>query len=88
MRVKLLKIHQRYCLKKLVLNSICFGRGRLLGFFLRHVLKCFTSFQILPGIQNEDGRIRNLAVKALGLCCVISKDLVMQYLPLFMQVMK
>lgn len=48
----------------------------------------FTSFQILPGIQNEDGRIRNLAVKALGLCCVISKDLVMQYLPLFMQVMK
>lgn len=40
---------------------------------------------ILPGIQNEDGRIRNLAVKALGLCCVISKDLVMQYLPLFMQ---
>lgn len=84
MRVKLLKIHQRYCLKKLA-----FWKGLPFRvFFLKTCLKMFTSFQILPGIQNEDGRIRNLAVKALGLCCVISKDLVMQYLPLFMQVMK
>ncbi|KAL4231186.1 hypothetical protein ACF0H5_008768 [Mactra antiquata] len=41
--------------------------------------------QILPGIQNEDAHVRNMAMQALGLCCYISKDLLTTYIPLFMQ---
>ena len=43
-------------------------------------------FQILPGIQNEDAEVRNIAMQALGLCCYLSKDLLVSYIPLFMQV--
>ena len=47
-------------------------------------LLCFL--QILPGIQNEDAEVRNMAMQALGLCCYLSKDLLVSYIPLFMQV--
>ncbi|KAK3094775.1 hypothetical protein FSP39_006096 [Pinctada imbricata] len=52
---------------------------------LNPTLQMLVESLILPGIQNEDSRVRKLAVQALGLCCVLSKDLVLQYLPLFMQ---
>ena len=45
-----------------------------------------TIFQILPGIMNEDAGIRNMAVRSLGMCCLLNKDLVLVHLPLFMQV--
>ena len=47
-----------------------------------------TIFQILPGIMNEDAGIRNMAVRSLGMCCLLNKDLVLVHLPLFMQVQK
>ena len=50
---------------------------------------CYSSvfhFQILPGIQNEDVEVRNVAMQALGLCCYLSKDQLVSYIPLFMQV--
>jgi len=43
--------------------------------------------QIVPGIQNEVAEVRNMAMQALGLCCYLSKDLLVTYIPLFMQVM-
>ncbi|CAL1528460.1 unnamed protein product [Lymnaea stagnalis] len=43
------------------------------------------SQQILPGMANEDADIRNNAVRAIGLYCLISKDLVMQNLPILLQ---
>lgn len=46
---------------------------------------CF-SLQIVPGIQNENAEVRNTAMQALGLCCYLSKDLLVTYIPLFMQV--
>ena len=42
--------------------------------------------QIVPGIQNEDAEVRLTAMKGLGLCCYISRDLLITYIPLFMQV--
>ena len=49
-------------------------------------MSCVPLFQILPGIQNEDPEVRNMAMRALGLCCYLSKDLLVSYIPLFMQV--
>ncbi|XP_069140747.1 condensin complex subunit 3-like [Argopecten irradians] len=43
---------------------------------------------VLPGIQSEDGLLRNIGQRTLGLCCLIDKDLVLQHLPLFMQASK
>jgi hypothetical protein len=40
----------------------------------------------VPGIQNEDAEVRNMAMQGLGLCCYLSKDLLVTYIPLFMQV--
>ncbi|XP_022237983.1 condensin complex subunit 3-like [Limulus polyphemus] len=41
---------------------------------------------LLPGIQNEDPAVRNQAVKALGLCCLLNRDVACQHLLLFMQI--
>ncbi|GFR80137.1 condensin complex subunit 3 [Elysia marginata] len=41
--------------------------------------------QILPGMINEEAELRNLAVKAIGLCCHIKKNMVMQHLPVLLQ---
>ncbi|XP_060066514.1 condensin complex subunit 3-like [Ylistrum balloti] len=43
---------------------------------------------LLPGIQSEDSRLRTVAQRGLGLCCLINQDLVLQHLPLFMQASK
>ncbi|XP_052251681.1 condensin complex subunit 3-like [Dreissena polymorpha] len=43
------------------------------------------NLKIVPGIQNEDAEVRNTAIQALGLCCYLSKDLLVTYIPLFMQ---
>ena len=36
---------------------------------------------------NEEAELRNVAVKAIGLCCHIKKDMVMQHLPVLLQVL-
>ncbi|RUS91586.1 hypothetical protein EGW08_000701 [Elysia chlorotica] len=41
--------------------------------------------QILPGMVNEEAELRNVAVKAIGLCCHVKKDMVMQHLPVLLQ---
>lgn len=41
--------------------------------------------QILPGMVNEEAELRNVAVKAIGLCCHIKKNMVMQHLPVLLQ---
>ncbi|XP_052772230.1 condensin complex subunit 3-like isoform X2 [Mya arenaria] len=48
-------------------------------------LQMMIESQIVPGIQNEDAEVRNMAMRALGLCCYLSKDLLVTYIPLFMQ---
>ncbi|XP_053406509.1 condensin complex subunit 3-like [Mercenaria mercenaria] len=48
-------------------------------------LQMMIESQIVPGIQNEDAEVRNMAMQALGLCCYLSKDLLVTYIPLFMQ---
>ncbi|XP_052249367.1 condensin complex subunit 3-like isoform X1 [Dreissena polymorpha] len=48
-------------------------------------LQMMIETQIVPGIQNEDAEVRNTAMQALGLCCYLSKDLLVTYIPLFMQ---
>lgn len=48
-------------------------------------LQMLIESQIVPGIQNEDAQVRNMAMQALGLCCYVSKDLLVTYIPLFMQ---
>ncbi|KAI0235791.1 Condensin complex subunit 3 [Lamellibrachia satsuma] len=41
---------------------------------------------ILPGMTNGDAAVRNMAVKALGLCCLLDQDTARTHLLLFMQV--
>ena len=38
-------------------------------------------------MPNADPVVRNLAVKALGLCCLLNKETAQKHLPLFIQVM-
>ncbi len=45
---------------------------------------CYS--QVLPGVQNEESDVRNAAVRALGLCCLLKEEVVMQYLPLLIEV--
>ena len=42
--------------------------------------------QILPGIQNEDPSVRNMAVRSLGLCCLTDKETAKSHLLLLTQV--
>ncbi len=44
--------------------------------------------QVLPAIPNEDPAVRNMAVKALGLCCQMHKETAKSHLVLFLQVSK
>lgn len=41
---------------------------------------------VLPCLRSEDPAVRNQAVRALGLLCLISEELSCQHLILFMQV--
>ena len=43
-------------------------------------------FKILPGVQNEDPLVRNMAVKCLGLCALLSCEFARTHLVLFLQV--
>ncbi|CAC5372304.1 YCG1 [Mytilus coruscus] len=52
---------------------------------LNPTLQTLIETLILPGIMNEDAGIRNMAVRSLGMCCLLNKDLVLVHLPLFMQ---
>ncbi|XP_041369483.1 condensin complex subunit 3-like isoform X2 [Gigantopelta aegis] len=49
-------------------------------------LQMLLESQIVPGIQSEVADIRNAAVRGLGLCCLLKQEIVMQHLPLLMQV--
>ncbi|ESO95108.1 hypothetical protein LOTGIDRAFT_117517 [Lottia gigantea] len=53
---------------------------------LSSTVQMMLEAQIIPGIQSEYESVRNEAVAALGLCCHLKQDLVLIYLPLFMQV--
>ncbi|XP_013389850.1 condensin complex subunit 3-like [Lingula anatina] len=53
---------------------------------LTPVLQTLIESLILPGFQNEDPAVRNAAVRALGLCCIISKEAARSHLVLFIQV--
>lgn len=44
-------------------------------------------FQAFPGILCDDTRVRNLAVKAIGLCSFINLSFAKKYLALFLQVL-
>ncbi|XP_059149025.1 condensin complex subunit 3-like [Physella acuta] len=48
-------------------------------------LQALMESQILPGMVNEEAEIRNVAVQAIGLCCHIKKELIIQHLPLLLQ---
>ncbi|KAG1674342.1 Condensin complex subunit 3 [Nymphon striatum] len=41
---------------------------------------------ILPGIQDEDPLVRNLAVRSLGMCCHLSKETALQHFVLLLQI--
>ena len=48
---------------------------------------CFLfKLKILPGVQNEDPLVRNMAVKCLGLCALLSCEFARTHLVLFLQV--
>jgi hypothetical protein len=42
--------------------------------------------QILPAMSNEEASVRNLAVKAIGICCQLKQDIIKLHLPLLLQV--
>ncbi|CAG5128202.1 unnamed protein product [Candidula unifasciata] len=48
-------------------------------------LQALMESQILPGMVNEESEVRNAAVKAIGLCCLIKKDIIMHHLALLLQ---
>ncbi|BFZ07082.1 hypothetical protein BsWGS_10121 [Bradybaena similaris] len=48
-------------------------------------LQTLMESQILPGMVNEESEVRNAAVKAIGLCCLIKKEIIVQHLPLLLQ---
>ncbi|XP_005090481.1 condensin complex subunit 3 [Aplysia californica] len=52
---------------------------------LTSTLQMLMEAQVLPGMTNEEAEVRNAAVKAIGLCCLIKKDVIMQHLPLLLQ---
>ncbi|XP_025095867.1 condensin complex subunit 3-like isoform X2 [Pomacea canaliculata] len=41
--------------------------------------------QVLPGMASKEPAVRNLAVKAIGLCCQLKCDIIMLHLPVLMQ---
>ncbi|KAL3865140.1 hypothetical protein ACJMK2_006761 [Sinanodonta woodiana] len=51
-------------------------------------LQTLMETQVIPGIQNEDADVRNMAMRSLGICCQLDKDLIGTYIPLFMQASK
>ncbi|CAH1784611.1 unnamed protein product, partial [Owenia fusiformis] len=53
---------------------------------LSPTLQTLMETLILPCIPNEDPAVRNQAVKALGLSCLLSKDTARAHLLLFMQI--
>ncbi|XP_071089919.1 condensin complex subunit 3-like isoform X1 [Haliotis cracherodii] len=53
---------------------------------LTPTLHMLLESQVLPGVQNAESDVRNAAVKALGLCCLLKEEVVMQYLPLLIEV--
>ena len=42
--------------------------------------------QILPGMANTEASVRNLAVKAMGMCCYLKCDIIAFHLPILIQV--
>ncbi|XP_074641099.1 condensin complex subunit 3-like [Tubulanus polymorphus] len=53
---------------------------------LTPALQTLTEVLIIPGIQNADPAVRNVAVKSLGLCCQMSKTAARAHFLLFIQI--
>ncbi|XP_068710176.1 condensin complex subunit 3-like [Montipora foliosa] len=53
---------------------------------LNATLSTLVQTLILPGVQNEDPLVRNMAVKCLGLCALLSCEFARTHLVLFLQV--
>jgi len=53
---------------------------------LNPTLTTLVQTLILPGVQNEDPLVRNMAVKCLGLCALLSCEFARTHLVLFLQV--
>ncbi|XP_067656291.1 condensin complex subunit 3-like isoform X2 [Haliotis asinina] len=53
---------------------------------LTPTLHMLLESQVLPGVQNAESDVRNAAIKALGLSCLLKEEVVMQYLPLLIEV--
>ncbi|XP_078359066.1 condensin complex subunit 3-like [Oculina patagonica] len=53
---------------------------------LNPTLTTLVQTLILPGVQNEDPSVRNMAVKCLGLCALLSCEFARTHLVLFLQV--
>ncbi|KAK7111031.1 condensin complex subunit 3-like [Littorina saxatilis] len=52
---------------------------------LTPTLQMLVETQILPGITNQEAAVRNLAVKAVGMCCQLKRDIIKFHLPVLMQ---
>lgn len=66
----------------IVCETLSYIRFKKLNATLQSLLETL----VLPGIQNTDPAVRNLAVRALGLCCLRSSDTARDYLLLLLQV--
>lgn len=53
---------------------------------LNATLTTLVQTLVLPGVQNEDPSVRNMAVKCLGLCALLSCEFARTHLVLFLQV--
>ncbi|XP_076461529.1 condensin complex subunit 3-like isoform X2 [Babylonia areolata] len=52
---------------------------------LTPTLHMLMETQILPGMASQEASVRNLSVKAIGMCCQLKRDMVMLHLPVLMQ---
>jgi len=52
---------------------------------LTPTLQTLMESQALPGMTSEEPEVRKAAVKCIGLCCLIKRDIIMTQLPLLLQ---
>lgn len=52
---------------------------------LTPTLQMLMENEVLPGMSNQEASVRNLSVKAIGICCQLKKDLIKFHLPLLLQ---
>ncbi|KAL8613334.1 hypothetical protein ACOMHN_052573 [Nucella lapillus] len=52
---------------------------------LTPTLHTLMETQILPGMASQEAAVRNLSVRAIGMCCQLKRDIVMLHLPVLVQ---